>query len=65
MKLRGTPVKLQILVVGNKTETVDSEVFKFVILGKDRIEVSIGVYEIQKVSSAISHINIKSSEIVH
>ena len=60
MKLRGTPVKLQILVVGNKTNTVDSEVFKFVILGKDGIEVSIEAYGIQKVSSAISHVDMES-----
>ena len=44
--LRGPPVKLQVLVVGNKTETVDSEVFKFVNLGKDGIEVSIEAYGI-------------------
>ena len=60
MKLRGKPVKLQVLVVGNKTETVDSEIFRFVILGKDGIEVSIEAYGIQKVSSAISHVNMES-----
>ena len=57
LKLKGRPVKLKIVTFGGVQKTIDSELYKVTLLGKNGVKVFIEVLGIERISTPMNAVN--------